>query len=173
MATPDTKVILDDHALQVEGNLDLMTTGSSKTLTVQSAGSGSSIHLEADAKITMTAGSATVTLDGSKQQATLQGIKSVKIGAGPPLEMGAVIALSETEISISLGGPMGMSITLGVAGIVLKAVETKLTVGPAGIEYQAPIAKEAAEAAHKVNTTIETQGASATRQLSAGVDMLK
>lgn len=170
MPTPDIKLILDDHALQVEGNLDLMTTGSRKTLTVQAAGSGSSINIEADSKVTVTVGAATVTVDGAKKQATLQGLESVKIGVGPPLEMGAVIALTPTGITMSLAKII--TVTLSPTGVEIKAAETSFKVGVEGITASGPLLRESAEAARKVSTTLEQQQTSATRQFSAGVNMI-
>jgi hypothetical protein len=171
MATPDTTIVLDDYSLQIEGDVDIVSTGSDKQVTLQASGSGSSIHIEADDHVCLTAsGAAVVTVDSSKKQATVQGLESVKIGVGPPLEMGAVIDLTATGITLSLAKVI--TITMSPTGVEIKAAETSLKIGVEGITLSGPLLQAKGEAAHKLTTTIEQQQTSATRQFSAGVDMI-
>ena len=171
MATPDTSIVLDDYTLQIEGDVEIVSTGSDKQVVLQASGTGSSVQVQADDNVVLTAGgTATVTVDGAKKQATVQGLKSVKLGVGPPLELGAVIDLSETGITISLAKII--TITLSPTGVEIKAAETSLKVGVEGITASGPLVQESAEAARKISTTIEQQQTSATRQFNAGVDMV-
>ena len=171
MATPDTNIILDDYSLQVEGDLELISTGSDQQVTLQAAGAGSSIQIEADDNILLTAGgSATVTVDGAKKQATVQGLESVKIGVGPPGEMGAVIDLTLTGITLSFAKII--TITMSPTGVVIKAAETSVEVGVAGITLKGPLLQSQGEAANKVQSTLEQQNTDATRQFKAAVDMI-
>jgi hypothetical protein len=170
MPTPDATVILDDYSLLAEGDIDLISTASDKLVTVQAAGSNGAVHVQGAKMVVMTVGTASVTVDADKNQATLQGLESVKIGVGPPAELGAVIELSPTGITLSLA--QIITVKLGPTGIELKAAETSLKVGVEGITSSGPLLQESAEAARKVSTTLEQQQTSATRQFSAGVDMV-
>jgi hypothetical protein len=171
MATPDTNVVLDDYSLQVEGDIEFISTGSDKQVTLEASGTGSSLQVLADDNILLTAGgSATVTIDGAKKQATVQGLESVKIGVGPPGELGAVIDLSLTGITLSLAKLI--TITMSPTGVVIKAAETSLEVGVAGITLSGPLLQSKGEAANKVQSTLEQQNTDATRQFKAAVDMI-
>lgn len=170
MATPETLIVLGDYAIQSEGDLQLLATGAGKSLSLNATESDGSIQVQADKNVVISAGQALVSVDSAKKQATLQGFESVKVAAGPPAEMGAVIDMTPTGLNITLAKII--SIKMSPAGIELKAAETTLRVGVEGITLKGPLIQENADAAKKVSAPLEQQQASATRQFNAGINMI-
>ena len=140
-------------------------------MTIQAGGTDGSVQIDGDAGVSLSAsGQAVVTVNAAKKQATITGVESVKIGVGPPGEMGAVIDLTLTGITLSLAKLI--TITMSPTGVVIKAAETSLEIGVAGITASGPLLQSKGEAANKAQNTLEQQQTDATRQFKAAVDMI-
>ncbi|MGE3808546.1 MAG: hypothetical protein AB7K24_28100 [Gemmataceae bacterium] len=161
----------NNYVVTAGGSVQIQATGASSAVDIQATGSDGTVNIEGAAGAVVSVGTAGLMMSNGDKTATLQGVTKVVLGAGPPGETGAVVELTGTEISITLLKTL-VTLTMSPTGIEMKAAETSLKVGVEGVTISGPLIQEKAEAAKKVQTVLEQQQASATRQFQAGVDMI-